>query len=412
MVTYEIAEANLPDLNRAIARINRRAERLGCPPVQAREVSTRVIEDADGLFVERFTTVEIDGEAPRLSGWECVATLTHTSEVDLVHVVPTAVDALTPEQIETYRERGPVCEHCHQTRRRNRTFLMRHEADHSATVQVGSTCLKDFFAGVEAGALAHGAGLLVEAANAAAAASRVIGRSGPQLYPLRRFCAYSAAAIRRFGWVSKRMAEADIYQRPTARRALDALDAVDHGMFDCARDTEVPNADDFVLADAAIEWAQALVEDEVTTTDDYLRNVGAVALAGCVERRTAGIAASAVSAYQRARKREWEEAAKSVRQPSRFLNTVGQRCFWRARVERVREFDGDYGTTTFYLMRDADDNVIVWRSANAAAHVPDLAEGAVVEFKATVKKHEYNEKFKERQTIVTRVADVVPAEGV
>lgn len=401
--TYEIPEANRADLDRAIDRINRRAERLGCPPVVVRTVSTRLVEHESG-HVDRFTTVAIEGEAPRLQGWEVVATVTHTSEVDLVHTLPRAVAALTAEQVEEYRENGPACEHCKQSRRRNRTFVLRHETGEAFT-QVGSTCLKDFFHGVEADTLASGAGLLVEAANAAHAASVLRGSyGGPPLYSLRRVLAYTAAAIRRYGWCSK-TAERDGRGYATVRRVLTAFDAVERFDTYLAHEVEIPFDDDYVLADAALEWAQALDESE----NDYLGNVRAVALAGCVEYKTAGIAASIVSAFQRARRTEWEEARKRTRKTSQYLNAVGQRCFWRARVEIAAEFPGDYGVTTFFLLRDADDNVIVWRSSRAASHTPEFVKGAVVEFTATVKRHEFNEKYGERQTLVTRVSNIVKA---
>lgn len=401
-MTYEIPEANRADFDRTIERINRRAERLGCPPVTVNTVSTRLVEHESG-HVDRFTTVEIVGEAPRLQGWEVVATVTHTSEVDLVHALPRPVAALTAEQLAEYRENGPVCDHCKQNRRRNRTFVLRHETG-EAFAQVGSTCLKDFFNGVEADALASGAGLLIEAANAASAAT-VLHSSygGPLLYSLRRVLAYTAAAVRRYRWCSK-AAERDGKGYATVRRVLTALDAVDRFDTYLANEIEIPIDQDYVLADAAIEWAQALDE----SGDDYLMNVRAVALAGCVEYKTAGIAASIVPAFQRARRTEWEEAFKRTRKPSQYLNTVGQRCFWRARVEVATEYPSDYGISTFFLLRDADDNVIVWRSSRAASHTPELAKGAVVEFTATVKKHEFNEKHRERQTLVTRVTNIVP----
>jgi hypothetical protein len=76
-------------------------------------------------------------------------------------------------------------------------------------------------------------------------------------------------------------------------------------------------------------------------------------------------------------------------------------------VVKTITLDGNYGTTTLHLMRDADNNAFVW---NSSGDVFEMNE--TVSIKATVKRHDTYQKTGEKQTILSRCKRLEEKGGV
>ena len=112
---FRVLERNLPAVRAEIARLARRAERLGTAPLTLRETGER---DGEHVYVA------LEGEPPTLAGWTVAAVVDHRPPVPALRVVSAAAPPLDRE-----RFREPRCDHCRRRRRRVETFVLWHARD-------------------------------------------------------------------------------------------------------------------------------------------------------------------------------------------------------------------------------------------------------------------------------------------
>lgn len=140
-MTYLIPTQNVATLQADIAKLAKKAAKLGCAaPVLTigKTVSVKIGETAYGDVVyAQKVEVEVTGEAPKLNGWSFIGTVESVEGSTVLRSVP---DHQIPEQ---YRAADPCnCDHCKINRRRNSTFIVQHESGEFK--QVGKQCLRDF----------------------------------------------------------------------------------------------------------------------------------------------------------------------------------------------------------------------------------------------------------------------------
>ena len=82
---FRVLERNLPAVRAEIARLARRAERLGTAPLTLRETGER---DGEHVYVA------LEGEPPTLAGWTVAAVVDHRPPVPAVRVVSSAAPPL------------------------------------------------------------------------------------------------------------------------------------------------------------------------------------------------------------------------------------------------------------------------------------------------------------------------------
>ncbi len=260
--------------------------------------------DVPGGFAERgFENVSrivltLSAEPIAYDGWSFVASLAHLGEAG------TIVNA-TPghECPDQYKDRGPVCDHCNVSRRRENTYVLQHTD--GRTVQVGSTCLDDFLGGSAAYDLAAAAAVLVSMVDIAEDDGNLFGGGRASHFDLAaRYLPAVAALVRTVGWVS----------RGASREHGGQATADDAWTMMCDPGGPAITAEDRQAAVDAMTWALALTDADIgRETGDYLRNVRIVARAGYVDSRTMGIGASIVVAHQRAIGRERLRAERATR---------------------------------------------------------------------------------------------------
>jgi len=411
--TFPVLVWNVSRVEAALAALVKRCARKGLTPIAwtwGKAYTRRehvnfscdcIGPDCGGCRDVSRCPLTILGETPRYAGWSFLASLEHLDGENITRTVP---GETLPAQ---YRTRGPQCDHCRLARRRNDTYVLRHED--GRVIQVGSTCIADFLGSDDAGKIADAASMLAAARGLAedGCEDGMGGGSDSGDRTLAEYFPLVAWAVRVVGWTSRTAA------RESGRDATATADITWRMLMDpmgrAMREGKVEITDeDKATAVSAEQWAENLSDVEVDReAGDYLHNVRAIARTGLVKHRTAGIAASIITAYQRAVARERERARRAaLPQLDAHVGTAGKRETFAVMLDFVTGYETAYGYTTVCKFRTAEGATLVWKASNT-----DLARGDVGKVYAltgTVKKHDDYKGAK--QTIVTRCAVVEAAD--
>lgn len=396
--TFEVLLRNRDGVEAGLLALQKRAQKKGLPPLSWSwgkvSIEEEIVPSSDGVGVQRNRKVArvpltLAGGSLALSGWDFVAVLQHLDGENIVRAVGSA------EVPAMYRTRGPVCDHCRQNRRRSDTYVVRHEDGRYA--QVGSTCLDDFLGSDLALKLAALAELFACARDLGQGGESGLGFGGghSSSFVLQQYLPLVAWVVRTCGWVSRTVAK-EQGSVATADRALRLMDDEDERR---KYDAE-PSEEDLALAAAAEKWADTLTDAQVDAErGDYLHNLRAVARTGLGTNRTAGIAASMVTAYQRhvANERLRAERAK-LPCADTHVGTVGKRETFLATLEFVTGYESAYGYTTVLKFRTEEGALLVWKASSTTLGRADAGKKYAVV--GTVKKHD--EYKGSKQTLLTR----------
>ena len=383
-MVHEFPADMLPVAEAAIAKANRRAEKVGLT-----ERFTYTVEtfERTGTTDSGFTKVEerarLTLNRPRLGheDWEFIAKVSHDNEAGVI--VHTADGAVLRERPDTQR-----CDVCGKDRRRNDTYIIEREGEQ---LQVGGDCVDRFFGVRPSGLWMLDFDLDMKDTHDGEVASRGVDRTEAV-----ETMAVALAAVEDRGWCSR------AHARDTGKDATaDVVDDVmlGNGVLGLRDDPKVKAQKARIGARArdlqdkareVIEFVNGMDDDG----SEYVQNLKAVVGSPSVSRKNVGIFVSAVAAYERAQGKARE---RQVLAASKHVGAVGEKLDdVPVTVLATRVMDGTYGPTTLVRMRDGDGNVFTWFASGSK----DFAAGGQFRMKATVKKHETYEGVD--QTVVTR----------
>ena len=319
--------------------------------------------------------IKLDGEH------ELVAILDHKTE--LVRVVP---GKTLPKE---YFGADSNCDHCKSQRRRKETFIV--VSEEGIHQQVGRNCLQDYL-GIDGNVLAK---LYSEIYSFNKYANREHWEAGfyEEGIELDYLLGMTISAINQCGWVSKGKAyDSDLMA--TAERVSSWINRKSLGLFERQEVIDIdPTEEEKEEANKALKWALDLEVGD----NDYLYNLNRIAKAGFVINRYIGLACSMVAGYRRSIE---EQKERIERKPSNYVGEIKKRDDYIVTIEKIQQFETDYGTSWLIKMLDDNDNIIVWWASTPSF---EFNEGDTVTIKATVKEHrEYNGI---KQTIVNRVKE-------
>jgi len=409
---YRIPEENLGRLTVKIAKLARRASKLGCPPIaldllRTEQIEERALVSRDGGFSHYEPTgrtvplyvVAISGEAPKLNGWQFVGTLQH---VELENETANILRAIPGETLPAqFRTAASTCEHCKLQRRRNDTFVVRNDAGEYK--QIGRQCIADFLGHADPAQVAAMAECLCEAAAISEEAENYACGRGKNLYALDYILTLTAACVRVDGWTSRKAAEAYCatggHKDPTSTSVQRIIapplrkDRDEHEWQAAHTATDADKAE----AELVKEWAAHIHETENVQADDYLYNLSVIGRQETIEPRSFGLACSIVAAYNRHMEREIKrQRALKEFENSEFQGTVGERRVFELTVLGINTFETDYGPTHLHRMIDAAGNLFIWWASGNQFEI-----GKTYRLKATVKEHAiYKNTIK--QTVLSR----------
>lgn len=375
-----VATWKVPDVERKIDTLNRRAKKLGLPGVTM-ERGEEFMADHEvncyccgGLRTDSWTPVTVSGEAVRIDGWQLVAVLDHgVGEKPIIRGVPGA------ELPERYRDARPVCDHCKHERRRKDTFILEKYGEYR---QVGRTCLGDYLGENTAQSIVAYAAWISQVGRMMDKWREPDDPYGPRgreeaRWDLGGFLQYTAIEIRENGWVSRtQVKNENIEGLATADCVLTTLFKREY-----REEAERQLTDEMRKeAEAAMAWAEGIEAD-----NDYLHNIQVLAEAGWTNARNAGFAASILPAYRRQVEQEVKvrlEAEHSADvgyfgEPGKRVRSVV------VTVASLREIAGNYGPTTIVGMRTREGHNLKW----FASGCPNLDRGESYFVDLTVKDH-------------------------
>jgi hypothetical protein len=419
---FKVPAENIDLLRRQIEVVNQRVARLvkrghDVPPVS---ISTghpysvkRPGESNERLYVD----VELlSPKPPKVEGWEFVAALSHVEGVGTVlRVCPGAT--VSEGELKKYREASPDnCDHCHTSRKRNDTFVIR-DRDGQLS-QVGRQCLEAYTGLANPTALCSTAEILFSLSSlledseddAFDQSFGGAGGAGGRYVTIECFLPFVCCSIREDGWLSRTAAT------NSGRRAESTCDlAFSRGVYAKPGDDGryLPTSKDIALAAETIEQCESyFAEREVDSLTDYENSLRVAMASGIAHPKFAGLIASSVGFYQmeverRVRKDSWSKMTTD----STFQGKVGERrVFEDLKVLWCRTWESDFGSTYFYTLSDGRNNSYAYKSSRDM----ELSVGQVVSFQAKVKKHEMYTPKREgakpyAQTVLTRCSFVARA---
>lgn len=392
---YTIPDSRFSGFESAIAKLAKRATKLGLTPIGFVETGTsyREIDGQDGLPKSKILMheVEVFGQRPYIKGWRFCGKLEH-----LPHGAEVIVKELRPGDVPVnYRSCEPNCEHCKTARYRKDTFIILN-TETGEYMQIGRSCLNDFFGGKDPEAVAALFEFMRDGFDELREMEDMdsISMSGPQhFYTPEDVLVLAAAAIREDGmYISVEKGES-IGQLPTSYLVRANLTQRRSNL--SSRETLHVTDDDRSRAAEVLTW---LKSEEVAKLDQtYFHNLRVMAEANAVSLRNIGMFASAVAAYDRARDhRQAQDAAAT----SRHVGTEGEKLDLKVTLLGTRVIPGSrFGDTVLHRFLDDDGNLLVWFCSGFGAPFVDRESYHI---RGTVKQH--GEYGGAKQTTLERVS--------
>jgi hypothetical protein len=383
VASFVIPSDNVETLNKKLDQLNRRAAKLGTAPIAVAfspdhvETWTEKTESGREIACAReWIRADVSGAVVVLAGWKFRAAIHHTTDGNLVASLPGSTDLPA-----AYRESQPVCDHCHTTRPRSSTYVVENVATGELR-QVGRQCLADFTGstGNDPMAMAKWAEMI----GAFLAWFSSFDDDGNRRHrtedvtSLFSFLETVAAVMRKDGWTSRGAARTNIERgdgstiatADTAWRIFWMLPTTRNDREELRR--YETTEDDTTLATATVRWGAKL--DGRTDLNDYLHNLAVVSRSLLVSRKTAGLAASMIVAYQKEQNLLAERARDASRAPSSHVGEIGERLRGvKVTVTRVIELEGnEFGPRSIVGMSDENGNDLNWFTGWTSAKIGDV----------------------------------------
>ncbi len=393
----------------AIAKLNKQARKVGVTPLVVNKTGEEKQDlrhsHPHPLAGEVYATrvwhlMAVSYEPIKLAGWTFIAKIDGSDPAcvkPMLRVVPGESLPLEFRDVEPER-----CDHCRTARRRNLTYVVRHDSGEHK--QVGSTCLRDFLGTDPNRALAW-MDQCIALASADDDGESWGGGGGwmPKVFDRDMFMTAVVASVRLGGWLSN----------GAARAKCEAGDLV-QSTSDCAMEMIIPSRSEKLQDEQRKFWAQVtehdkrkaaaiapwvLAEFTVGSLDDYKYNLKNCLESGLVSHKTAGIVASAIVPFDREIQRRVSRTSSNE-----HVGTVGKRdTFKRATIVGWHDRESEWGVTRIIKFQLESGAMLVW-FASSSPKRPDSYEpleiGDCVDIKATVKAH--GEFRGDKQTTITR----------
>lgn len=409
-IVFKIAEEKLVSLAKEISKLNKRAEKIGCDPISFEVLSMELVPDPHvvaartsraGRALEQWEVellpkvnqaeVQLNGTGPKVEGYRFLGTLDHNTVPGSV-IVNTVPGETVPSQ---FYKVNPVCDHCEKIRRRSETFVLLNEDDGSY-IQVGRSCLKDFF-GHDLDQLVRFLTRIRTFVSSLEESDWEYGGSGQYQFHTLDVLSTTVAIIRTYGWLSRSAAmQRGDDSSPTSNDVLYALlpprgsQALDNWR-EAMRLIKWDKEKDLAEAQAAIAWLK-----EQKADNEYMHNLKVLEDAEYIPYKMVGYWCSLIAAYQRAM--DSLERMKRENRVSEHVGTVGERIEATVKCESVQYIDSAYGTVCIHRMIDDNGRTLIW-FANSDAK---MERGCKYVIRGRVKKHDEYKNWK--QTQLTRVS--------
>lgn len=398
----EIKDFVLPILQQKIEKLNTRARKLGLPEIQI-HIQEELFKDVQTAgeqkgvtHKEKFYKVKIEGDAPKLAGWQFVARVQHQGEENIIDVVP---GEDTPALREFRSTKGERCDHCKTSRYRIDTFIVKN--DQGEYKQVGRNCLKDFL-----GLHKNPQSILWYMSTIASLGDLIRqseqhagdkGMRAERYVSVEDVVAAAAEIVSHEGYIKRE----DPHGRPGTVGEVRRGVLSQPSQYDSPRDkvlrqwAQNPSPQSKQQAQTVIQWFNSLPEETINA-EQFYQNVRAMMRNNQVSPRNFGYIVALIPMYARAMnmiKQREQRAAKS----NEWLGTVGGTLPpTKVKVIRTNMISGPYGTSQIVSMEDATGNLITWFNSSKNRYEKDQ------EFTVTGTVKKQDQFHDKKQTVITR----------
>jgi len=436
---FDVPAVKLDALKKHVARLNKKAKRLGLPDITL-EINPEGVEHEAwvaqvphqggphspvkwlwqtfgseagansganrGAHLSSWMThhVYVEGKAPQIKGYEFLAKLEHGEGGNTIKGLHPGVGEIPT----AFLRADSKCEHCNQARRRKDTFLVLSEKT-GKVKQIGRTCLKEYMGNIKDPEQLAQQQEWLSVLDFKGYADRGgdgdgddfggFGSAGSSDVPLRSMLRHVAQVMLDEGGYSKSGSD-----RPTKDLALVSLDK--------SGTISQPAAE---LAEKAWRWGrnELVPAQDAKPTPGYLWNLSVMFRQGYANQKQYGLAASIVTAYERAMSKKAEPEKTGPTRPSEYVGTVGDKVALDLTLKHIASYDNEHGGGRVLIMEDPQGNKIKAFHSGGISIKEDpyhLAEvGQTYKVKATIKDH--NTYRDEKETRLNRVTFVGRTDG-
>lgn len=364
--SHEILAETLPALQQKITRMVNRANKLGLKPIEM-QVSKPYPKEMAGprgqKFTQDFVTVTIRGEAPVLGGWELLARIEHYPDPNNPNAwanVPSIVPGKEGEFPPIYYTTPPtLCEApwCgREISNRKDTFVVRN-VETGETKQIGRTCISTFLGNenLSPNALASYYASFKELSEYL----DTLGHAPPEPrgeygVPTEEVLAWTKAYERRFGFKKGEIGEA-------ARKQFFSRSYWDAGTEDGSTPVRAAE-EDYQFAEEAKQYI--LSKEGEPGLQDFMMQLINIAKRPYLTWQDIGRAVWIVGVYLREKKNNVQQPQAQAPAVSNHLGQVGQKVLMRAKYEKTREWQGDFGTVYYHQFTESHGNKVTWRTGS------------------------------------------------
>lgn len=409
--TYTIPSSKRYAAQEILAKLNRKAAKLGAAPIlhSFSEPWVFTIREASSGFVSiepitiEVVTLTVSTALVRLSGgWRIAAVVEAIAEDD--GTVLNYLSGPHADKCVAYRSAKPVCAHCKTTRFRKLTFCLMNDAEE--IIQVGSTCLSDFL-GVNPASAVAGLQLFCEI-DASFSDEESFGLGGGGCFdrtlPLARTVLMAVAVIRLHGYRNKNSCAFD--ESPTWDEVSYQL-TVRWNKDNESRKIIPTEADEKQAAEVLAKWNETAERAKAQIAagqdpSDWDFKLYALVKAGYIktEPKFFAFATGAVAGTIGSIARALERAAKEVYGPSEFYGEVGERMTIDFEIERTKSFESEWGTRVLLAGRIAKTchKIVLWTGSSCDEKF-GFKIGETFTISAKIKAHTDDPKWGKQTTI-------------
>ena len=373
-------------------KINARAAKRGFTGRIAVTGNERRVTEKDSAGLPRtrvLVDVEISGESPSYSGWHFLAAVDTVQTSDGADFVLRLSPGIDESGVDRSILKPGYCAHCKVVRpNRKYTYLVRNTKT-GETVQVGSTCIKDFTGW-------QGRPVFISVDDVKRDLDGFLGglASAGAAYAPETVVAAAWAAKQVYGWFP---ASTDL-GTPTRERVSAYL----YGHDKAAQEIQGALSPEIQTATEKAEEIIAALLNNLEGDGDYTTNLRVALRADHVAPKHMGLVVSAVAVYdQMISKHTRKPAGRSQKPNSQYFGAVGEKITLAGRVVRLVATESHYGyapSTSMLVIVEA--GTAVAKMFTSAAWAFDVEEGDEVTITGTIKDHEEYQGTK--QTVLTR----------
>lgn len=395
-------------LNEMVKDLNKTAAKLDLPGVSVSFGEPYVVEltvlngtsNIPKKVRKTFVNYVLEGVAPFVDGWQVVAKIDCSHASPIIHALN---DQVTESELLSWR-RGDVtaCDHCGHNRARHDVYVIRDENGQS--MQVGSTCLKDFIP-KDIATLASKATMIIELVQSWDEWG-TLGSSVPTTWPIVDFLATCLVICDiEGGFLSRSKAIADNATADLAGHLLVNLAAGrrqgDGKLQGFPEFKSFAEAEDAIVDKRAeaVDLRNTLLEN-IEPSNNFEFNLIAALEREFITHKEMGLVAAAIPAARIRASREAKTKRRTEEIAERASEWVGepkQRREFDVTLDFATSFEGYYGLTTIMKFATENGNILTWFTSSPV----ELAVGDTARIKATIKEHDTYEG--EKQTKVNRV---------